>query len=77
MNFREVAENPLKSRKKNLVMKKIICLGLISLVLCISLPHSSFAQNTIKKVKYLGHKYKGQVNKKKVPEGRGKIIFIN
>ena len=58
-------------------MKKIICLGLISLALCIGLPQSSFAQDAIKikKVNYLGHKYNGQVNKKKVPTGRGVLTI--
>lgn len=58
-------------------MKKIICLGLISLALCIGLPQSSFAQDAIKikKVNYLGHKYNGQINKKKVPTGRGVLTI--
>ena len=44
---------------------------IVTLIFC-GLPQNAFSQeNKVKKVKYLGHKYEGQVNKDKVPEGDG------
>ena len=58
--------------------KSFVLLSMLALGITMGIPQCAFAQtneNKVKKVKYLGHKYKGQVNKKKIPEGEGVIDF--
>lgn len=50
-------------------MNKRFLLLLISLILAVGMPESVMA----KKVNYLGHEYKGEVNKNKIPTGKGQI----
>ena len=50
-------------------MNKRFLLLLISLILAVGMPESVMA----KKVNYLGHEYKGEVNKNKIPTGIGQI----
>lgn len=47
----------------------------IALLLALIAPHAVEAQNKVKKVKYLGHKYDGEVNQNKIPEGTGTMDF--
>lgn len=58
-------------------MKKVI-LFISSVVLLIGFanPQSAIAQNKIKKVKYMNHKYKGEVNRDKIPDGEGELDLL-
>ena len=51
--------------------KRTFLLVVAALSLIMSAPQNVIAQNKEKKVKYLGHKYNGQVNSNKIPEGEG------
>lgn len=54
---------------------KRIALFISSVVLCLAVltPQHVMAQNKIKSVKYLNHKYKGEVNNNKTPDGEGEL----
>lgn len=55
-------------------MKTIVIktMAIIAMLAFCGIPQKAISQeNKVKKVKYLGHKYEGQVNKDKVPEGEG------
>lgn len=54
--------------------KNTIILCCVFLLLAV-LTQSAMAQNKIKKVKYMNHKYYGEVTSKKVPDGEGAIEF--
>ena len=51
--------------------KKIYLLATAAIILATFLSQGAMAQNKVKKVKYLDHKYNGQVNSNKIPEGEG------
>lgn len=51
--------------------KKVLLSAIAILFVMIGTPQSVMAQNKVKKVKYLGHKYNGEVNQDKIPEGSG------
>lgn len=55
--------------------KRTILLGVTALFLMMGLSQSVIAQNKVKKVKYLGHKYNGEVNQEKIPEGTGTMDY--
>lgn len=45
----------------------------VVMLLAVITPQYVMAQNTIKSVKYLNHKYKGEVNSNKTPDGEGEL----
>ena len=53
-------------------------MAIIATLMFCGLPQNAFSQennNKVKKVDYLGHKYKGQVNADKIPDGKGYITI--
>ena len=49
----------------------------VILLLAVITPQYVMAQNTIKSVKYLKHKYKGEVNSNKIPDGEGTLDMFD
>ena len=53
-------------------------MAVIATLFFYGIPQNAFSQenkNKVKKVDYLGHKYKGQVNADKIPDGKGNITI--
>lgn len=58
-------------------MKKVILfISSVVLLLGIVNPQSVIAQNKIKKVKYMNHKFNGEVNSDKIPDGEGELDLM-
>lgn len=55
-------------------MKRIL-LPIIAIILTLGVAHNAVAQNPVKTVKYFNHVYEGEVGKKKVPDGKGVMLF--
>ena len=55
-------------------MKRFL-LPIIAIILTLGVAHNAVAQNPVKTVKYFNHVYEGEVGKKKVPDGKGVMLF--